>query len=147
MRNILQKYYRTSTNVWDSSFYGESIGYYPWAGHRALLNLFDVTEGDDRSLYHRLMPSYFSRCYDQWIVKRIRYSDVLNHEKNRPAYVNASILYINSNRYPPSGRGKSMEELMKHIQVDSRGHNCHRNRYPDQWPKEILKIHGKMDEQ
>ena len=142
MKNILQKFYRTPTNVWGFSFHGESTRYYPWAGDQTLLKLFDVTEGYDRQLYNLLIPSYFPRTYDQLIVNRLSYTEVQNNHMNRPSYVKSSILYINSNCNPPSGRGQYMEQLMKYIQVHSWGH-CHRNRQPNELPKEILQIHGK----
>lgn len=137
----LHRSFRSSSSVWAFAFTYESIRYYPWAGNRPLLSLFNLTMGYDRNLYDILTPSYLSTYLTRVTTNRSNISDVLRDKTNvTSSFVRSSILYINSNCNPPSGRGTFMKELMKSIGVDAWG-RCHRNRQPKELPEEIVKIH------
>ena len=141
-REILSPHFRSSNSIWGLSFNWESIGNYPIAGDRSFLSVFNITEGYDRHLYHVITDSYL--FYDvQNLLKnqRISYDSAL-HSKyhHRPDYINASVLYMNSNCYARSNRTEYMKEFMSYISVDSWG-RCGNNR-GSILPKRILDIQG-----
>ena len=137
----LSRSFRSPSSVWAFAFSHESIRYYPWAGDSALLSLFNLTMGYHRKLYNLLVPVYLPPYLKKLTTDRTSISEVLREKTNvSSSYVRSSILYINSNCNPPSGRGAFMKELMKWINVDAWG-RCHRNRPPAELPKEITKLH------
>lgn len=137
--DILFVKYRSPESVWGLSFNWESIGNYPWAGDKALLSLFDVTEGYDRRMYHVITDSYFSYDLPSIVNEtRLSFDSAIRSKKEVPAYVTSSILWLNSNCQTASNRTGYMTEMMRHISVDAWG-RCGRNK-GHSFPPEIMKI-------
>ncbi|CAF1372739.1 unnamed protein product [Didymodactylos carnosus] len=63
--NVLNKSFRSNDSIWGLIFNFESIIYYPWAGDRKRLKLFDITYGYDRSLYDLTPRPWLFACIDR----------------------------------------------------------------------------------
>jgi hypothetical protein len=139
--DILTQSYRTLDSIWGLSLFGESIVYYPWAGTKSLLSLFDITVGHDRDFYD-IMVNYYLPQYQQDFMgnTRVSFDAAIRDKRQAPSYVTAPIHWMNSNCITISNRTEYMNELMLHIPVDSWG-ACGRNKGPE-LPPEIAKIHG-----
>ena len=139
--DVLSQHFRTSDSIWGLSLTGESIEYYPWAGNKLLLSLFDITQGYDRELYDLIMSEYLHRDQKSFMSgTRVPVDSAVSDKSHAPSYVTAPIFWMSSNCHAPSNRTEYMKQLMLYISVDAWG-NCGRNKGPE-LPPEIAKIHS-----
>jgi hypothetical protein len=139
--DILSQHFRSPNSVWGLSFNGESIQYYPWAGTKSLLSLFDITQGYDRDLYDVITDAYLPEDQQYFMSNaRVSFDSAMLDKEQVPSFVTAPIFWMNSKCDAPSNRTKYMKELMSYISVDAWG-DCGRNKGRE-LPPEIAKIHG-----
>jgi hypothetical protein len=139
--DVLSQHFRSSDSIWGLSLTGESIQYYPWAGTKSLLSLFDITQGYDRKLYDTIMSEYLHRDQQYFMSNtRVSFNSTMLDKIHAPSFVTAPIFWMSSNCAALSNRTEYMKQLMSFISVDAWG-NCGRNKGPE-LPPEIAKIYG-----
>jgi hypothetical protein len=137
--DVLSQHFRSPNSVWGLSLIGESIQYYPWAGTKSILSLFDITHGYDRDLYNVITNAYLPQDQQHFMSNtRVSFDSAMLDKEQVPSFVTAPIFWMNANCYTPSNRTEYMKELMSYISVDAWG-NCGRNKGPE-LPPEIAKI-------